>query len=436
MAIFSKKITEGNIKVIQEEHGNALVKSSDGFANTFEPEINFDDLFYINDHDARLTLASDTYVQLILGSGLKVKTQNEKAKKKIEKWLKVTQFERKLEDATHSLVVTGNAIFEKYPLMADVIEVDITTVKEIIRDSHGKIIKYIQEVDAETNELKPKDIIHFKFSNRHREVWGRGLFQSVAATRLIDGVNEPSPITSMWKVENAMVKIFESYASPMMLIHFADAGEQFIEKQADAFKQAKPGAKILTDKEFDVKVFEVNPASKFDKYIEHLQQDVVEVGSQFPLQMFNAGFTARASSETTDSVVLRKIKRVQRRLSEQIKQEIIDPMLRMSKIDPDKADVSVIFETESKFELSAEDIQKLFEKGTITRDEVREYLKKNTIIDLDDSKDGDQPPITSVTPTNDMQNQQISQYSDEKLEELLDLVKEKIPKPRGRPKKQ
>ena len=77
--------------------------------------------------------------------------------------------------------------------------------------------------------------------------------------------------------------------------------------------------------------------------------------------MFNAGFTARASSETTDSVVLRKIKRIQRRLSEQIKHDIIDPMLKMSKIDPDKADVSVIFETESKFELSAEDIQKLFE---------------------------------------------------------------------------
>ena len=275
---------------------------------------------------------------IILGSGLKIKTQNEKAKKKIEKWLKATQFERKLEDATHSLVVTGNAIFEKYPLYADLVEVDITTVKEIIRDSHGKVLKYIQEVDGEQNELKPKDLCHFKLSNRHREVWGRGLFQSVAATRIIDGVNEPSPITSMWRVENAMVKIFESYASPMMLIHFADAGEQFIEKQADAFKQAKPGAKILTDKEFDVKVFEVNPASKFDKYIEHLQQDVIEVGSQFPLQMFNAGFTARASSETTDSVVLRKIKRIQRRLSEQIKHDIIDPMLKMSKIDPDKAD--------------------------------------------------------------------------------------------------
>ena len=333
------------------------------------------------------------------------------------------------------LVVTGNAIFEKYPLLADLVEVDITTVKEIIRDSHGKVLKYIQEVDGEQNELKPKDLIHFKLSNRHREVWGRGLFQSVAATRIIDGVNEPSPITSMWKVENAMVKIFESYASPMMLIHFADAGEQFIEKQADAFKQAKPGAKILTDKEFDVKVFEVNPASKFDKYIEHLQQDVVEVGSQFPLQMFNAGFTARASSETTDSVVLRKIKRIQRRLSEQIKQEIIDPMLKMSKIDPDKADISIIFETESKFELSADDIQKLFEKGTITRDEVREYLKKNTIIDLDDTKDGDEPPITSVTPTNDLRNTQYPPEFDEKFEELKDLVKEKIPKPRGRPKK-
>ena len=432
MAGFGKKRkirSEGVVEVVNEDHGKALLKSSDGFANTFEPEVNFEDLFYLNDHDARLSLASDTYVQLVMGSGLKIKTQNQKAKKKIEKWLKDTDFENRLEDIVHSLVITGNAILEKYPMMADVSEVDITTVKEIIRDDHGKVTKYIQEVDAVRHELDAKDIIHLKFTNRHREVWGRGLFLSVAANRLIDGVYESSPLESMWKVENAMVKIFESYASPMMLIHFADAGEQFIEKQASAFKQAKPGAKILTDKEFDVKVVEVNPASKFDKNIEHLQQDVIEVGSQFPLQMFNAGFTARASADTTDSVVLRKIKRIQTRLANQIKHEIIDVFLKFNKIDPDKADINVVFETESKFELSAEDIEKLFEKGSITRDEVRNYLKKNTIIDLEDEKDGDKPPITSVTPTDQLPR-------DEKYEELLKLVREKIPKPRGRPKKQ
>ena len=75
------------------------------------------------------------------------------------------------------------------------------------------------------------------------------------------------------------------------------------------------------------------------------------------------------------------------------------------------------------------------EKGTITRDEVRKYLKKNTIIDLDDSKDGDQPPITSVTPTNDLRtNQNVADF-DEKLAAIEKTIKDKIPKPRGRPKK-
>ena len=60
---------------------------------------------------------------------------------------------------------------------------------------------------------------------------------------------------------------------------------------------------------------------------------------------------------------------------------------------------------------------------------MRNYLKKNTIIDLEDEKDGDKPPITSVTPTDQLPR-------DEKYEELLKLVREKIPKPRGRPKKQ
>ena len=95
MAGFGKKRkirSEGVVEVVNEDHGKALLKSSDGFANTFEPEVNFEDLFYLNDHDARLSLASDTYVQLVMGSGLKIKTQNQKAKKKIEKWLKDTEW--------------------------------------------------------------------------------------------------------------------------------------------------------------------------------------------------------------------------------------------------------------------------------------------------------------------------------------------------------
>ena len=92
MPLFSKKLSEGTVEVINEDHGKALIKSSDGFANTFEPEVSFDDLFYVNDHDARLSLACDTYVQLILGSGIKIKTQNKKALEKINKWLEAVSY--------------------------------------------------------------------------------------------------------------------------------------------------------------------------------------------------------------------------------------------------------------------------------------------------------------------------------------------------------
>jgi hypothetical protein len=243
----------------------------------------------------------------------------------------------------------------------------------------------------------------------------------------------------MKEMEEDMGLIFKNYASPMMMFHFEDAGEQFIKNQASAIKKALPGSKLITDKKFDVQVFETNPNAKYDKYIEHLQNDVVEPGTQFPIQLINAGFTARAASETTDSVIIRKVKRIQKRLVNQIIEEMIIPYLRGIGKRPKREDIDGVFEVESRSEIAASEIQGLFEKGTIKRSEVRKYLAKSTTLDIDQDDMDDTPPITSVTPTNDMNgDEEDPQEELEKmrlsLEELKQQVKEKIPNPRGRPK--
>jgi hypothetical protein len=436
--------TEGYTGVITEKA--EVERDFNGDKN--KPEREFEEICYLVDHDSRLALANDTWAELLLGTGMVINGKNEKTVNKVRKWLDSISFDEKLEDGVQNFYVkAGNMIFEKFPMMADIQEIDLRTISGAKRDKKGKILHYVQKVNNKENDIPAKDVIHFKFSSRAGDVWGKPLANSIIQRRFVDGKERASPIEEMWEVENAMIKIFQQYASPMMMIHFKDAGETFIKKTERKMKKAGQGSKILTDKEFEAKVFEVNPASKFDKYIEHLEKDVIETGSQFATQMLTAGFTARASSESAGDVIKLKIKRKQTRLGTQVLKGLIEPYLKLIGKDPVKEEMTATFTLNTEESLSVIDIQGLFEKGSLKRSEIRKHLDKNTNIEIDTKDMDDAPPITSVTPTNklgqptgdaaaqlaDGQGQMVT-IPQESLEKLITVIADKLPAPRGRHK--
>lgn len=397
---------EGTIAVVNE--GLKSEKTQSYSWDEVRPERPFREQRYLINHDPRTILSEDTYVQMIIGSGLKIKIpKNEKAEKTLRDWQYDTDFDVKLENALHSYIGQGQMIFEYSKDYQDYVEVNLNEIDRVKLDERGKWSKIFLTKGSVSKEIEltPKDVKWFKLTETNKEIFGRGMFHAIITGKEIDGDYYDSPLEALWKIEDAMKKIFQSYASPIMMIHFEDAGEEFINKQKEEFKKAKPGAKILTDKEFDVKVFEVNPASKFDKYIEHLQNDVMEPGVQFPIQYFNAGFTARAASETTDDAMVRKVKTIQKKLANQLKKAFFMPVLDSLGHNVDHADVEAVFEIDTNTDVNLEDVENMFEKGLIVRNEARDYLKKNTTMKLDSANDGNTPPITSVTPTNDKTKQ-------------------------------
>jgi len=413
------------------------------------PEVSFANQLYHQQHDARLQLAVDTYVQLIIGAGMSVKASSKAIKRILDDWFDDIDLEEKIENGLPSYVGAGNMLFEIEKRLLDIVEISLPSVKGVKRNKRGKTTEYIQEINSKEIPIPAKDVIHFQLTNTGNEVFGRGIYYSLIAPKHlpVDGSNMLSALETQWLIEDAMGLVIRSYASPIMMIHFKDAGEEFIKKQSKAFAKLKPGAKIITDKEFEIKVFEVNPNSKFDKYIEHIQKNIIEPGSQFPLGFFNAQFTARASSETTDNVLIRKIKRIQRRLGRQIRDRMAIPYLKSRKKKAKNEDVTILFEFESKVDVDSMAIINLFEKGGIKRSELRHYLDDKTTFDIDTDDFEDTAPITSVTPTNDLltsqpsdaaQGNSIDKPQDNKMEmemeNLRHLVEERIPKPRGRPK--
>ena len=443
--VLKHKPTKSSLLVVDE--GKAQVQIT--MNGEEKPEFPFKNAFFMVNHDPRLRLSSDTYVQMIMAAGLRVKIKQPGINKSVNKWIERINLERKIEDGLYSYIQAGNMIFEKAPKNADFEEVDLATITKAVRQDDGTITAYVQEFGGfrKPNILKPKDLIHFKLTNTRREVWARGLYHALLADK---GGDFKSPLLSQWKIEDDMVKIFDNYASPMMMVTFKDAGEQWIKKQETEFKKMKAGAKILTDKEFNAQIFEAKGDPKFQGYIQHLQSNIVETGSQFPIGFFNADFTSRSLAEVSDSVLGRKIKRIQKKVARQIRDEMIIPYLRAVGKDVNEEDVKVAFELESKSEVGEAELLQMFEKGVISRSEYRKHLSKKTTIELNEEDMEDTPPITSVTPTNDLrttqpspaaqgvdplqQQAQLAQMQ-KQMETMQQLIEEKIPKPRGRPKK-
>ena len=423
-----KEKYEGSIRVIEAFNQKSEVNESD-WQDELAPDRPFAETINAINQDPRLNLSNETYIQMILGKGLKVTAKKENIADMVNEFFEMINWDEQLEDALYSYLGCGNMFFEHDPSYSEWVEVPVTTIQSIVRDKKGNVKYYLQHVNDSDIKLRPNDICHLKLTNVAREPFGRGLHHSVLSTYTNPDTGEKfdSPLIQMKKMEDAMPKIFEGHADPTVMFHFADAGEQFIKTQADALKKMRHGSKIVTDKEFDVKIIESSGNSKFEGYIDHIQRDLLEPGSKFPLQFFNAGFTARAASESTDSVLTRKVKRIQSRLANQIKIKIVIPYLQKHGKNVKAKDIQLFFETPQKQEATIADVTTSFRDNLIKRSEARKWFIGNTSIDINENDMKDEAPITSVTPTNQLQDtrdepENTSVKDNDTNEKLLEMV--------------
>ena len=423
-----KEKYEGSIRVIEAFNQKSEVNQSD-WQDELAPDRPFVETINAINQDPRLNLSNETYIQMVLGKGLRVTAKKESIADMVTEWFDEINWDEQLEDALYSYLGCGNMFFEHDPTYGEYVEVPVTTIQSIVRDKKGNVKYYLQHVNEQDIKLRPTEVTQFKLTNVSREAFGRGLHHSVLSTYTNPDTGEifDSPLIQMKKMEDAMPKIFEGHADPTVMFHFADAGEQFIKTQADALKKMKHGSKIVTDKEFDVKVIESSGNSKFEGYIEHIQRDLLEPGSKFPLQFFNAGFTARAASESTDSVLTRKVKRIQSRLANQIKMKMVIPYLKRQGKTVKSKDIQIFFETPQKQEATIADVTTSFRDNLIKRSEARKWFIANSSIDINENDMKDEAPITSVTPTNQLQDtrdepENTSIKDNDTNEKLLEMV--------------
>ena len=173
-----KEKYEGTIRVIEAFNHKSEVNQSD-YIDELAPDRPFVETLNAINQDPRLNLSNETYIQMVLGKGLRVSAKKENIADMVTDWWDDINWDEQLEDALYSYLGCGNMFFEHDPTFKEYIEVPITTIESIVRNKNGDIKFYLQHVNDIDIKLKPSEVTQFKLTNVSREPFGRGLHHSV-----------------------------------------------------------------------------------------------------------------------------------------------------------------------------------------------------------------------------------------------------------------
>jgi hypothetical protein len=352
-------------------------------------KVSFERLILYHDQTPQIRTAVSAYSELITGTEMVITADDEAAKKEIDEWIRTTNFYNKFEGVVTTTLICGNALLERLDPndTEDVQEVDMSTIVAKKRTAEGKLEWYEQRQQAggivKLGEHNTDRFIEFNLTNFSQQAWGRSLFYPLAVARAT-GHRITAPLVEiMWGVEDAMAGIIQNNAYPITTITYDGGNDEFLKKETEFWRRYKPGDKRVGKITPRIEFFETSPASKYTDYVEHLEK-TFELGTQFPHDIMTGDFTSRASSETTETIVMKLVRGFQQYMCTKLKKELFEPILEQKGFDAEKANLTISFTAQNVVELMPEQVLKLFTDKAITIDELREWYRDNTGIDLPD----------------------------------------------------
>ena len=394
------------------------------------PDVDFTKLMTYHDLTPQIQIAVSSYSELITGTELMINSKNDKAKKLLDEWNRNTNFYDKFESLVTTTLICGNGILEKLDenVTEDVAEVDMSTIVGKKRDDVGNLQYYSQQKQGgqtvKLGENSLQKFIEFNLTQYSKMAWGRSLFYSLSKTRSVGGRTTMPLIESLWAMEDAMVAIMNNNAYPITTIFYEGISDDDLEKEAEKWKKLKPGDKMIVSRKPEITTHETDPQSKYTDYIKHIEK-TFELGTQFPHDIMTGDFTSRASSDTTHTIVMQRVKGFQRYLANKLKMELYNPILIQSGIDPKEADITVSFATQNIIELTPEQVAFRVNSNIWSKKEGREWDKKNLGVELtDDELIQDELPLQNQKEEQKSKNVVGKESTAKELREVIQRAKE------------
>jgi len=355
-------------------------------------DVTFKKLINYHDRTPQIQVAVSSYSELITGTEMTIKTKNEDAQTFLDDWIRRTNFYDKFESLVTTVLICGNAILEKLDenSIDDVLEVDMSTIIGKKRDKFGTLEYYEHRTEeGQTSKLgegKLGKFIEFNLTNYSRQTWGKSLFYSLAIPRVVGNRTTAPMVENMWGMEDAMAAILLNNAYPITTITYPGASDDYLKKEATRWAIYKPGDKRVQKIKPDIEFFEAKEGSgRYQFLVEHIEK-VFELGTQFPHDILTGDFTSRASSETTESIVMKRVRGYQRYLGNKLKTDLFDNILIQGGFDPEVEEIVIGFSSQNIIELTPDQVLARGNAKQWTVKEVRDWDRINLGVELPDDK--------------------------------------------------
>jgi hypothetical protein len=386
-------------------------------------QVTFEQLIKYHDRTPQLQIAVSSYSELITGTEMNITCKSDKATEVLNDWVRNADFYNKFENMVTTCLITGNSILEKLDEndIQDVEEVDMQTIISKHRNEYGELQHYEHRTNhgqtAKLGEGKLGKFIEFNLTNYSKQAWGKSLFYSLAIPRTIGNRTTPPLIEVMWSIEDSMSAIIMNNAYPITTITYPGASDPYLEKEAVRWQKYKPGDKRVQKIKPEIEFFETAGNSKYTDYITHLEK-VFELGTQFPHDIMTGDFTSRASSETTDNIVMKRVRGYQRYLANKLKVELFDNILIQNGYDPLVEECKVAFTSQNIVELQVDQIKDLTTQGIMTKTESRDWLRVNTGMELPDDDEIQANQDAQSTIAKNAQDIKQEYYNQENMKQI------------------
>ena len=399
---------------VEEAIPKPLSKVIKSYTND-SPEVSFKQKIYYHNISPQIQLGVTAYARLLDLSNIQINSDNEKAKKIIDDWIDITDFRTKLDAMGNTFLICGNSILEKLDdkIIQDIEEVDMTTITGKKRDEYGKTLYYIQETGGEQKPLGQNNIkryIEFNLNTISKSIWSPCIFESAAIPRRVGSRTTYPLVELVVGLEDAMSTIILNNAYPEVYYTFENANEDELNKQSEKIRKRKPGERIVTTKKPEIDMYESKGQSAYVDYIKYLYHSL-SASIKFPVDIINGDFTSRASSETSDQFPEKVAANIKRYIGSKLKQELFDPILLQNGVNPKEVNLQATFGIQKTIELTPADVLQRFEKKEWSIEEVREWDKENTGVDLFDD---------------DIMNNEVIQQKEDEMKAQFELSKKPI----------
>jgi hypothetical protein len=410
-------------------------------------KVTFERLIEYHDATPEIRMPVSAYRELITGTDMTFNSEIPEATEFIEEWVRKNNFYDKFENLVTTLLICGNALFEKLSEsdITDVQEVDMSSIIAKKRDENGKLEWYEQrQLQGKIVKLGEKSIeryIEFNLTNYSQQAWGRSLFYPLAIPRTT-GERIMAPLVEvLWAAQDAVGAILNNDAYPIKTITYPGANDSYLEKETEKWRRFKPGDTRIQKIKPEIEFFESqHSAGRYEAHWDALLKSI-QIGVQFPTDIMTGDFTSRASSDTTENITMKLVRGYQLYLCNKLKAELFEPLLEQNGFKTQDVDLDVAFTAQNIIELEVPQIKDLVGSGLMTANEGREWLRENTGMKLpDDDKieqkeEEDKQAFQMQGKVNDLESkiEQLSldkntddklQAMHEKLEKKLDMVKE------------